>query len=102
MRFMVRLESIEAGGLHRPRFLAYPHGESNASTRRLLKRRVWRRHLPLCLIAPDRSCNPYLVPRIEVLRGDVGSRFRLRDQNGRSANGGRRECSLWCMGCATH
>src|SRR6266540_1949934 len=63
---------LEAFGLGRPRLLAYPYGEYDHRVRQAAQEAGLQAAFTVDadLVRPNQD--PYMVPRIEILRGDVG------------------------------
>ena len=69
------LADLEGRGLRRPRFFAYPHGESDRKVERAVEAAGFRAAFTVApgLVRPGRD--PYRLPRIEILRGDQGWKY---------------------------
>jgi glycosyltransferase involved in cell wall biosynthesis/peptidoglycan/xylan/chitin deacetylase (PgdA/CDA1 family) len=69
---------LEARGLKRPRLFAYPHGEHNQKVRQAVHESGLQAAFTVDsgLIRPGQD--PYQLPRIEILRGDVGRKFKKK------------------------
>lgn len=72
------VEDLEAVGLGRPRFFSYPHGEFNTCVQQVVQEVGLQAAFTIDpgLVRPGQ--NPYQLPRIEILRGDVGWQFRWK------------------------
>ena len=69
------ITDLEAAGLDRPSLFAYPHGEHDQKVHRVIEDAGFQAAFT---IEPDivlPGHDPYQVPRIEILRGDVGWKF---------------------------
>ncbi|MBN1137152.1 MAG: glycosyltransferase [Anaerolineae bacterium] len=72
------MDDLEAFGLDRPRFLAYPHGKSSSTAQQSAKQAGLTAAFTIDPGMVRPSQDPYCVPRIAVLRGDVGQKFRFK------------------------
>lgn len=69
------LHELEASGFVKPRMFAYPYGEWNPVVRRALKDAGFEAAFTVDTGSVRLGCDRYLIPRIQVLREDVGWRF---------------------------
>lgn len=71
-------EDIEAKGLPRPRFFAYPYGDFDRAARDAVEAAGY---LAAFTVAPGRyrrASDRFTIPRVEMLRQDTGLRFWLK------------------------
>jgi GT2 family glycosyltransferase/peptidoglycan/xylan/chitin deacetylase (PgdA/CDA1 family) len=66
---------LDAAGLGRPAFFAYPHGEHDAAARRAVAGAGYRAAFTVEPGLARAGGDPYAIPRIEILRRDAGWRF---------------------------
>jgi GT2 family glycosyltransferase/peptidoglycan/xylan/chitin deacetylase (PgdA/CDA1 family) len=66
---------LEAAGLGRPAFFAYPHGEHDAAARRAVADAGYRAAFTVEPGLAWAGGDPYAIPRIEILRRDSAWRF---------------------------
>jgi peptidoglycan/xylan/chitin deacetylase (PgdA/CDA1 family) len=69
---------IEAKGLPRPRYFAYPYGEEDQTVRDAVKHAGFEAGFSLASRRFTRDSDPMAIPRIEVLCQDTGLRFWLK------------------------
>lgn len=69
---------LEAVGLDRPLLFAYPHGECDHKVQRAVQDAGLEAAFTVKPGLVQPSQDPYQVPRIEILRGDVGWKFRWK------------------------
>jgi glycosyltransferase involved in cell wall biosynthesis/peptidoglycan/xylan/chitin deacetylase (PgdA/CDA1 family) len=69
------VEDLEAAGLPRPRTFAYPFGAWNHAVRRVLRSAGLEAAFTTEPGLARQGLDPFLVPRIEILRQDTGWRF---------------------------
>ena len=69
------LADLEGCGLRRPRFFAYPHGESDRKVERAVEAAGFRAAFTVApgLVRPGQDASR--LPRIEILRGDQGWKY---------------------------
>jgi len=72
------LEDLVEAGVPRPRFYAYPFGDSDPESREAVRRAGYLGALGLSQRYANRSSDAFDLPRIMVLAKDRGWRFRLR------------------------
>jgi GT2 family glycosyltransferase/peptidoglycan/xylan/chitin deacetylase (PgdA/CDA1 family) len=92
------LDDLDELGLGRPLFLAYPHGEHNAEVRRAAEKAGFVGAFTVEPGQADPRCDPYAIPRIEVMLDDgpwrilaklSGVRRRKRGSPRRGRSGAR-------------
>jgi GT2 family glycosyltransferase/peptidoglycan/xylan/chitin deacetylase (PgdA/CDA1 family) len=66
---------LEAIGLKRSLFFAYPHGEYDKKVKQVVREAGLKAAFTVQSNMVQPGQDPYQVPRIEILRGDVGWRF---------------------------
>jgi peptidoglycan/xylan/chitin deacetylase (PgdA/CDA1 family)/GT2 family glycosyltransferase len=66
---------LEAAGLERPRLFAYPYGSWDERTRQAVQNAGLQAAFTTDAGRARPGQDPYLVPRIEILRGDSGWKF---------------------------
>ena len=71
-------DALAALGLGRPRFFAYPYGESDGASRAAVAAAGFRAAFGLGDRRADSASDRFLVPRLEVFARDHGWRFRMR------------------------
>lgn len=72
------VSDLESLGLNRPRLFAYPYGEYDLSIQKATQRAKLQAAFA---VTPRRlriGQNPYTIPRIEILRGDLGWRLKFK------------------------
>ena len=69
------VQELEACGIGRPRMFAYPHGVSNLAVRRAVRNAGLQAAFTVDLGCARQGRDPYLIPRIEILRQDTGWKF---------------------------
>jgi glycosyltransferase involved in cell wall biosynthesis/peptidoglycan/xylan/chitin deacetylase (PgdA/CDA1 family) len=69
---------LEAKGLPRPRFFAYPYGSVETRVARAVKAAGFAAGFGLRAGHVVRSDDPMVLPRVEILRRDTGLRFWLK------------------------
>jgi GT2 family glycosyltransferase/peptidoglycan/xylan/chitin deacetylase (PgdA/CDA1 family) len=62
----------------RPRLFAYPHGEYNQGVRKATEETGLQAAFTVDPGRVRAGCDPYQIPRIEILREDVGWKFRWK------------------------
>ncbi len=72
------VSELESNGLGRPRLFAYPYGEVNEAVRQVVEHAGIQAAFTVRPGRVRRSQNCLLLPRIEVLKGDVGWKLRLK------------------------
>lgn len=72
------LPRLESAGLDAPRAFAYPHGRSNAAVVAAVRDAGFAAAFTTRAGLVRADSDRYLLPRMEVRRGDTGLRFRLR------------------------
>jgi len=70
--------ALEAVGLPRPRAFSYPHGEWNRAVAGTARSTGYAAAFTVTPGRVERSCDPYALPRIEVLASDTPARLRLK------------------------
>jgi GT2 family glycosyltransferase/peptidoglycan/xylan/chitin deacetylase (PgdA/CDA1 family) len=72
------VDDLEALGLNRPRLFAYPHGENDSKVQQAIKESGLQAAFTVRpgWVVPNH--NPYQIPRIEIMRADVGWKFRWK------------------------
>jgi peptidoglycan/xylan/chitin deacetylase (PgdA/CDA1 family) len=72
------IAALEATGLRRPRFFAYPYGHYDAQAQRSIRNSgvVAAFTTNMGIVSP--TTDPTCLPRIEILRSDVGLKFILK------------------------
>lgn len=71
-------EDIEATGLPRPRFFAYPYGEFDHGAREAVKTHGYAAAFSVIPGRFARGTDPFSIPRVEIMRQDKGLRFWLK------------------------
>ena len=69
---------LEEKGLPRPRFFAYPYGEVDARVASSVREAGYVAGFGLRASRFERGDDPMVLPRVEVLRSDIGWRFWLK------------------------
>jgi len=69
---------LEAAGLPRPRFFAYPHGEQDSRVRQATKEAGLQAAFTVDSGYARAGEDPFMIPRTEILRGDNRLRFRWK------------------------
>jgi peptidoglycan/xylan/chitin deacetylase (PgdA/CDA1 family)/GT2 family glycosyltransferase len=69
---------LETLGLARPRLFAYPHGESDERVQRAAKQTSLQAAFTVDPNVVRQGQDPYRIPRIEILRRDVGWKLRWK------------------------
>ncbi len=72
------LTDLETIGLPRPRLFAYPHGESDERVEKAVQEAGIQAAFTVTAGCVMPFQNPYQIPRIEILRSDVGWRLRWK------------------------
>lgn len=72
------IEDLEKIGLKRPRFFAYPYGESDRRVQQAAHKADLQAAFTVKAGLVRSSQDPYRIPRIEILKGDVGWKFRWK------------------------
>jgi GT2 family glycosyltransferase/peptidoglycan/xylan/chitin deacetylase (PgdA/CDA1 family) len=70
--------ALEALGLPRPRAFSYPHGEWNPEIAAATAASGYRAAFTVTPGRVERGCDPFALPRVEVLAGDTPARLRLK------------------------
>jgi len=70
--------ALEAAGLPRPRAFSYPHGEWTRAVAAAARSTGYAAAFTVTPGRVERGCDPYALPRIEVLAGDTPARLRLK------------------------
>ena len=71
-------EQLEAAGLPRPRAFAYPYGAHDAAVVAAVREAGFRAAFITDSGLVSANSDRYRLPRMELRRGDTGTRFRLR------------------------
>ena len=72
------ISDLENIGLDRPTLLAYPHGEFNSIVIREVRRAGVHAAFTVEPGLAYHGQNPFRIPRLEIMRRDVGWRFLLK------------------------
>lgn len=70
--------ALEGLGLPRPRAFSYPHGELNREIADAVAASGYRAAFTVAPGAVERGCDPFSLPRVEVLASDTPVRLRLK------------------------
>lgn len=70
--------TLEAIGLPRPRAFSYPHGEWNRTVAAATRSTGYAAAFTVTPGRVERGCDPYALPRVEVLASDTPARLRLK------------------------
>ncbi len=70
--------ALEAAGLPRPRAFSYPHGEWDRGVATAARAAGYAAAFTVTAGRVERGCDPYALPRIEVLASDTPARLRLK------------------------
>jgi glycosyltransferase involved in cell wall biosynthesis/peptidoglycan/xylan/chitin deacetylase (PgdA/CDA1 family) len=69
------VEDLEAAGLNRPRLFAYPQGEQDRRVHQATRQAGLQAAFTVIAARTQPGCDPYQVPRIEIMREDSGWKF---------------------------
>jgi peptidoglycan/xylan/chitin deacetylase (PgdA/CDA1 family)/GT2 family glycosyltransferase len=69
------VEDLEAAGLNRPRLFAYPQGEQDRRVQQATRQAGLQAAFTVIAARTQPGCDPYQVPRIEIMREDSGWKF---------------------------
>ncbi|HET8955198.1 MAG TPA: glycosyltransferase [Solirubrobacterales bacterium] len=69
---------LEGLGLPRPRAFSYPHGEWNREIADAVAASGYRAAFTVAPGVVERGCDPFCLPRVEVLASDTPARLRLK------------------------
>jgi GT2 family glycosyltransferase/peptidoglycan/xylan/chitin deacetylase (PgdA/CDA1 family) len=70
--------ALEGLGLPRPRAFSYPHGEWNREIADAVAASGYRAAFTVAPGVVERGCDPFSLPRVEVLASDTPARLRLK------------------------
>jgi peptidoglycan/xylan/chitin deacetylase (PgdA/CDA1 family)/glycosyltransferase involved in cell wall biosynthesis len=69
------VEDLKAAGLNRPRLFAYPEGEQDRRVQHATRQAGLQAAFTVIAGRAQPGCDPYQVPRIEIMREDSGWKF---------------------------